>query len=364
MNCSDDHEWCVILDKEYFTFEHITLLILIGTSLFGIICNSISAFIFVFSNNSTTKFLKFLKFYSINSMISSLNVFAYSLVYFFLNRVVLKYNGQIFFKNEDTVIIHIIFYNIFVLLYTFNGVLDIFLVYERIQIYLPNLKFLRSKSAGTISFAVLLYSLVINIPVNLSRTVHQQRITIESNEPITVYYYGLRTFNYNKIFLLSILICNFTRDILSFIIEMILNVVLIVTITRFYKSRMTINVNTPSTFAFRRTDINNSKIALFMNFLSAFFHVTTFSLVILIEYVSFDVYNYVSKIFIIIFSFRQSLNFFLFLKLNKKFRRNFYVLIPNFLMNLRHKRSVNTINNNQQDTGTELVNLQNITTHL
>ena len=373
LNCTN-HSWCQIIKNDNINYEKISHLVILGFSSLGVIFNSISAFILSFSKNSSTKFLQFLNYYSINSLAISLNDALFVAIYLYLDSVHYKYNSQIYFDNEKIVKLFIIYLNIWAFLYTFSGMLDIFIVYERIQIYLTDLKFLRNRSAGIISFGVLLYSLIINIPVGLARTNYKETITIDSKDSVIVYSYGLRKFEYNQIFLFAVFISNFIRDIISFMVEMILNISLIVTMTRYYKRRMTVNIQNLNTFAFKRTDINNNKIALFMNFLSAIFHTVTFALLIILRNHSFYAYIGVSHGFLILYSLRHTLNFFLFLKLNKKFRRNFYVLIPKvtlpklsflkLILDLRKLRAVRPQNSHCKKIVTEHVNLQSMTTHL
>ena len=338
-----------------------------SVSFVGIILNSISVFIFTFSHNSSSKFLKFLKYYSFNSLAISLNDFLYTVIYISSNIVVYRIDTKWLHEKKEFFQILLIYMNLWAFLYTISGILDLFIVYERIQIYLQDLKFLRNKSASVISLGVLLYSLVINIPVGIARKTYHNRISTDPEESIDLYSYGLRQFKYNDIFLTSIFIVNFIRDIVNFIAEVILNIILIVTMTRYYKKRIVINVQNPNTFVFRRTDINNSKIALFMNFISSIFHIITFSLVILLRCVSFDVYKIVTQIVGLMFTLRHSINFFLFLKLNKKFRRNFYVLIPKCFKIKFRKRRVIAPKNEQTYTiftKSEHINLQSITTYL
>lgn len=358
LNCSNDST-CEIQNKEYMTFEQISYLVVLVFSTLGIIFNLISTFILTFSNNSTTKFLQFLKFYSINSFLISLNDFINIICFFSTNSIVYKFDKKSFYK-ADILNNYIIYLNIWAVIYSISGILDIFIVYERIQQYTQFLKFLRNKTAGKITFGVVLYSIVINIPIGIGRTECHENITI-SNKSIDVYSYCLRRFPYNSYFVLSILISNFIRDIISLIIEVTLNVILIVTMIRFYKARMMINVQNFNTFAFKRTSINNSKIALFMNFVSSVFHVTTFFFIIIRQYSSVDTYNYISKIFAIVYSFRHSLNFFLFLKLNKKFRRNFYVIVPKCVWKIKFFKR-DTVK--PQKIVLEHVNLKNMSTYL
>ena len=293
LNCTNDI-YCQIIKKEYATLFLPYLMIIM--SLLGIIFNSTSAFILIFSKNSSTKFLKFLKIYSFNSLAISLNDFVYNIFYLSSMSKVYISSKKGFVETKNIFKFFVIYLNVLAFLYTFSGIIDIFIVYERIQIYVSSVKFLRNKTAGMISFGVLIYSVLINVPISLSRMVYHERISINSNEPINLYLYGVREFHYQKIFLISIFICNFTRDLISFIMEIVMNVILIITMIRYYKRKTSNNVQNPNTFAFKRTDVNNSKIALFMNFLSALSHISIFSLFILIRFLSFSVFRILSQI--------------------------------------------------------------------
>ena len=359
LNCSN-LSICEIVKKENPIVDNTVHILISSFSLLGIILNSITAFIFIFSNNSSTKFLKFLKFYSLNSLGISLNDFSFINYYLFTNNYVYIINNK--FYNESNLTPFIVYLNFFVFFSTFSGMLDIFIVYERIQIYLRDLKFLRNKSAAIISFCVLLYSIVLNIPIGIAREICDVNISIESNVNITIYCYKLREFHYNNIYLISIFVFNFMRDIMNFIIEIILNIVLMLTMRRYYNNRMALNISNMNLFEFRRTDTNNAKIALFLNFISAFFHMTSFSTVILIKYFSFSYFHIFSKIIILAYTSRHSMNIFLFLKLNKKFRRNFYALIPRCMIRLRNRRVIAPQNNPNMIN--EHINLQTCTTYL
>ena len=224
LNCTNK-SFCEINKTEQPIFDNVIYILLISIPGLGVMFNSISAFILTFSQNSNSKYLKFLKYYSYNSLAISFIDCLFFPSHLYSVRSVYRFNQKSHFVYESSVINYIVYINTWVFLYTFSGILDIFIVYERIQIYLPYLKFLRNKTAGIISLGVLLYSFAINIPVGMARTTYHNRISIESEEPIDIYSYGLRIFKYNDIFLLSVFISNFIRDIISFLIEVILNII-------------------------------------------------------------------------------------------------------------------------------------------
>jgi len=152
----------------------------------------------------------------------------------------------------------------------------------------------------------------------------------------------------------------FIRDILTLVIELSTTVFLVVTILKFYdkkKRNMLANVLTndenSDPIIFRRTDLNNSKITLYVCFVSCFIHIGIFVLYVLTNVLG-DTYsnciNFIFSIFGFFFLLRHSVNFFIFLKLNKKFKRNFIRLIPERLkLRKRTKKSQTSPSNNNAD---------------
>ena len=113
----------------------------------GVVLNTIASFIFIFSKNMNTKFLCLLKHYTLNSLMINLNSIIVSVLYFTQENIYISNNGK-FYQSY-----HWIFYltyfhlSIYFVLYTFDGILDIFIVYERILLMKPKLKFLKHLSA-------------------------------------------------------------------------------------------------------------------------------------------------------------------------------------------------------------------------
>ena len=309
LNCTND-SLCDITKKENKIIEDLLMFLNFFFSSVGIIFNTISVFILTFRSNSSSKFLKFLKFYAINSLAISLNDFWFIIICIFtIDDVYIIEERR---HHEMTSIFYpIIYLNFWMILYTFSGILDIFIVYERIQIYLQNLKFLRNKSAALISICVLIYSVVFNIPVFISMRVHDDIIKIQSNELIEIRL-GKYIFS-DKLFIL-VIICNLARDVISFVIEITINIILMLIMISYYKKRLTINISNPIFLERKRTDI---KIALLMNFISVLFRLMFFSVIIILV-LYFPFYLRITlKVLILLFSLRHSLNFFLFLRFNK-----------------------------------------------
>ena len=82
LNCTND-SLCDISKKENKIIEDLLMFLNIFFSSLGIIFNTISVFILTFRSNSSSKFLKFLKFYAINSLAISLNDFWFIIICIF-----------------------------------------------------------------------------------------------------------------------------------------------------------------------------------------------------------------------------------------------------------------------------------------
>ena len=190
--------------------------------------------------------------------------------------------------------------------------------------------------------------------------VHDDIIKIQSNELIEIRL-GKYIFS-DKLFIL-VIICNLARDVISFVIEITINIILMLIMISYYKKRLTINISNPIFLERKRTDI---KIALLMNFISVLFRLMFFSVIIILV-LYFPFYLRITlKVLILLFSLRHSLNFFLFLRFNKKFRRDFYMLIPDCILKLQTRRRspAQVYFLNQESLNSEHVNTCTITTHL
>ena len=68
--------------------------------------------------------------------------------------------------------------------------MDIMLVYSRIELLTNKFKFVAKTSVKKITLAILAFSVLINIPINLGRQVTKLPFRIESNETIYLETYG------------------------------------------------------------------------------------------------------------------------------------------------------------------------------
>ena len=102
---------------------------------------------FFFSSGMDTKFLKSLKVYSLNSFIYSCVDLTTITLYFCLNDSVYRFKYLDFYTSYSFVFFYAYIHNIlWTLCYTFSGLMDIYIVYGKIQVLKPSYKFLKKTS--------------------------------------------------------------------------------------------------------------------------------------------------------------------------------------------------------------------------
>ena len=118
------------------------------------------------------KFDLYLKYYSISSCVLNLNDFINWLLY-----LVYLYIGQQF--SYDYVFFQTYVYTVvWTTFYTTGALLDIVLLYERIQILLPHIIHFRSLKPIAVFSLTLIFSVLINIPFNLNRSIHEEMFLV------------------------------------------------------------------------------------------------------------------------------------------------------------------------------------------
>jgi len=71
-----------------------------------------------------------------------------------------------------------------------SGSMDIFILYGRIQMLVPRLKFLSKVSLYKVAVFLAFFSCVINLPINMSRQAFKSELKIDSNSTTVLYSYG------------------------------------------------------------------------------------------------------------------------------------------------------------------------------
>ena len=145
LNCTATN--CSIVETSEIinlTLFKLTILTLIVSG-FGILSNSMALFILVFSRNMNSKFFHFLKIFTINSMLACLNIFIMIFGLFTLKDGYYWYNIYVKESRMNTIHTHF-FLPFWILTFTFDNVLEISILYERIQMLNLKLTFLRKVS--------------------------------------------------------------------------------------------------------------------------------------------------------------------------------------------------------------------------
>jgi len=132
------------------------------------------------------------KFYHYLKNNSSIFVFTYfnlpvwAIVYTFGSMILLLYFNctNILSYLEEK------FYQILIIIFNYEGLMDIFILYDRIHILYPKLKFLAKVSVYKISVVIFLFAFIINIPINLSRQAITVPFKIGSNTTTLLQTYG------------------------------------------------------------------------------------------------------------------------------------------------------------------------------
>ena len=235
------------------------------------------------------------------------------------------------------------------------------MVYERIVLMKPKLKFLKHLSARVISSSVFIFCCFINIPTNINGDI--KKITIDLNDKsLEVFEPDLKKFNYQTLYMISVLSTSAIREFVPLIIGIVLNLYLVIVTIRFHKNRTSIISsisNSNEAIIFKKTNINNTKLAFILGIISVYFYVINFSLLFLSFVIPLEVLLIPYQINTLLFGIRHSLSIFILLKLNKKFRHNFIFLMPKFISKCLENKTTTT-----QIKLKELVNKKTINTEL
>ena len=276
VNRTDSEYNCTNVNHEQIIINY--FLPIVCVSFVGVILNSLCVFIFKFSKNMEATFLILLRHYSFNSLLFNLN----DIMGLFLDLWFTSYSNKywIYFTENYSFALYFthIYQNIWAILYTYAGILDIFIVYERILQYKPTVDFMRKQKAITISLYVLIFSIIINIPVIYTRETKEYLLQLDDEE-MRVYRHGTRDFDDNIMIIILIYLANFVRDIIICIIEITVNIYLILSLFAYLENKQHLSnraynknqINGNNIIIFRKTHINNSRIAMFIYLRSSYF---------------------------------------------------------------------------------------------
>ena len=113
INCTginaDENKECTILGISIF--YGIGIYIILGIAFVGSLLNSFALIIFVFSNNMTTKFLGYLKYYLVNSLVITTNHLIMFLLLLSLNGSVFGNQHKLYNPNSVSSYVFVFYYS-------------------------------------------------------------------------------------------------------------------------------------------------------------------------------------------------------------------------------------------------------------
>lgn len=336
LNCTIDNE-CFITRPNPFNFNIVYFGIIAVFSLFGLILNLVAIYIFSIAIQTKNKFFQLLNYFTINSLLINMFELTFSITYIFIPSVVFEIPNltnqklDLYVKNHAALFYMIyIYFSVRQVLFLFAGVFDIFIVYERVQLYNPKWKFLDKKSAIKLALYTILFCLIINVCSFIARRIEPRTISImELNQTLEVYAYEDSNYDYQEIYDWFLMISNIVKDIITLVFEIIVNILLILALKAYRKQK--IRLQTAKTVKqksiFTKEDFGMVKTALLLSFFSAMLHLLNFGTFLAKKYdtTSNQIYYILIGIFgTTLILIRHSINFFIFLNFNKKFQTEFY----------------------------------------
>lgn len=192
-----------------------------------------------------------------------------------------------------------------------------------------NLKFLKNTSAYWISFCILIISVIVSLPIQISWDLYKTNNSNQTLKTSYFYYYDQTDYSRTPVLASILYLSYIIREPFTIIMEAIFNIVLIIYIRNYYKRRQLLNENTPTEnqIFFSKSDRNNTIIVLTIGIMNIIINVLIFTRNMLKQ----NRMDMELSVFLSIYfwnSMKHGLNFFLLLKLNKKFYSNCRVLIP------------------------------------
>lgn len=268
-------------------------------------CTLNLAILFVFHGNKfKTRFYKLLKFYSYISLIILTEFFIISFT---------EFNRSI----ASGFYVRLFFHSLLYTIVTFSRTLDTFIIYERIQLYKPLLKFISKISLGKLVILFFTIAILANlneIPLLIDRyniemdMLRKFNVTEKSKSSLFIKKRSFKAFSY---FMLI------SKFLICFTLDLVLSLYLLKIMKSFHRK-----ISDYSEMKNRKAERNNTIIAVFLCLIT-----TTHSIGSFIHnfiYINNDldlsvfpsIYTFVNFLIIL----KYSINFFLFYFFNKKFK--------------------------------------------
>lgn len=280
-----------------------------------------------FSKNTQTRFFKFIKIDSIICLIDNLNTLICSVIFLrFVDRVYRPSGTSVSFYDEN--VFNTYFTYVYTVLraplHTYSSCVDIILVYEKIQFYTKDKNFITKRSAYSLSLLLALYSIVLNISPYVSRDIQVIRLQTVTNETLELKSYKVRSFeNYQTIFLVSLFLSGFIRDVGHLFVLIGISIRLIVVINK-YNNRLSTVISKKKQKLMKNNFMNDCKNVLFKSTFSCLYNFINYYYNIDHLYGTSYLMNMsIYYILGILGCIRSSMNFLIMLKYNTIFRTNF-----------------------------------------
>ena len=132
-----------------------------------------------------------------------------------------------------------------------------------------------SQKVNVVAFSILIVSVIVTSPINISRQVTTFEFKLnETNTSLTLHTYDLSRFSDSKVFVVSVYLANFLRDILPTAIEIVFNVFLVYFLKKRHYDR--IRLTGRRDIALSNVEKTNVIITIIISFLSILLHIVTF----------------------------------------------------------------------------------------
>lgn len=294
----------IYITKAYTAWDYVKLCL--GT--IGCILNLIILIVF-YAKKLTTRFERILSTYS---FVSFTILAIYSLSIFF------NFN----FYTTVGFYMRVAFHSALFITISFNSFLDTYMIYERIQLYKPHMKFMLKISFVKLSLVILLLAVLVNIhetTLLLNRyAFHVIDSKCNATARIQSYYFQSHAFR---------IICYVTlvsKFVFNLIVDLVLTIYLLRIVRHFHRYKTGLKILACSKMRSRTKERYNTIIAVVLCLIT-----TVLSLITVIDkFFNIQVELLVIKTSLIVFNiaeyfimFKYSINFFLFYFLNRKFRK-------------------------------------------
>ena len=301
------------------------LISILALSIIGVIFNALTVFILSnLGDKKKNKFIQYIQIYSLTCLVVTCNSAGIFYIFIF-------FGNYANFYSLRTLIFYVCL-PAFIATYTFSSILNIVIVYERIQMFKWQIKFLRCNPAWKISIAALLISLVFVLPsYYISFQIKQENRSATSNLTTPTYSFDLSDFLQISQLKIIFLVLFSLKCVIFFLIELVFNMNLIKCLTNYYQNRPVYQYQArPERY---KKKWKNNLIILVICFLSNIHQIASLLSFFFSILDKSQCIKILLEIPILIFTFKHALNFFILVVLNTHFRKYFLNLFPKWNWN-------------------------------